>query len=103
MKSRYSAYKLHIVKYIIKTTHKKNKDFNTDLKTWGYDILQFCENCNFEQLTINKFIDGDTEAYVTFTAQIECENHDNSFSETSRFIKEYNMWYYADGKILDNL
>jgi len=103
MKSRYTAYKLHIAKYIIETTHKKNKDFTADIKIWEDDILQFCKKCNFEQLTIGEFIDGDFESFVTFTAQIKCENNDNSFSEKSRFIKESNRWYYADGKFLDNL
>ncbi len=96
MRSRYTAYKLHLPKYIIETTHKKNKDFTIDKQIWEEDILSFSKSCNFEQLTINEFIEGDLESYVAFTAQIKCENNDNSFSEKSRFIKECNRWYYSN-------
>jgi len=103
MRSRYTAYKLQIPKYIINTTHNKNIDFKIDNKIWEKEILEFCQNCNFDKLTIKEFIDGKNESFVTFEVKLECDNKDNSFIEKSRFIKEFNKWYYIDGIFLENL
>ena len=103
MKSRYSAYKLKLPKYIISTTNKNNIDFNTNTKQWEKEILEFCTNYSFEKLEIIDFIDDENESFVTFKATLIYQNKDSSIIEKSRFIKELNKWYYIDGVFLDNL
>jgi len=91
MKSRYSAFAVGNVDYIVKTsTFQKDKD----------DLKSFCDACVFYKLQIIEFIDGNSEAFVTFKATLFCDEQDNSFTEKSRFIKENGKWYYQSGQIL---
>ena len=100
MKSRYVAYKLQLVKYIIQTTHKDNKDYLDDFKIWENQILEFSKNCNFISLDIINIENGIISSYVTFKVELECEDQDSSFTEKSKFIKEDNIWYYHSGEFL---
>lgn len=102
MKSRYSAYCFGLLKYIIKTTHKENIDFQEDTVAWEKDIKSFCENTNFEQLKILNFIDGDNIAFVTFYAKLSSNGEDISFSEKSKFYKVNDIWMYHSGEFLEN-
>ena len=101
MKSRYCAYSLEKSEYIILTTHQNNRDFNTDTKVWNNDILDFSKNTKFEKLEILEFIDGQTESFVTFKANITQNKQDVSFVEKSRFVKENGKWQYIDGQFID--
>ena len=101
MKSRYCAYAIEKSEYIILTTHQNNRDFNTDTKAWNNDILDFSKNTKFEKLEILEFIDGETESFVTFKANITQNKQDVSFVEKSRFVKENGKWQYIDGQFID--
>ena len=101
MKSRYCAYAIEKSEYIILTTHQNNRDFNTDTKAWNNDILDFSKNTKFEKLEILEFIDGQTESFVTFKANITQNKQDVSFVEKSRFVKENEKWQYIDGQFID--
>lgn len=101
MKSRYCAYAIEKSEYIILTTHQNNRDFNTDTKAWNNDILDFSKNTKFEKLEILEFIDGQTESFVTFKANITQNKQDVSFVEKSRFVKENGKWQYIDGQFID--
>lgn len=97
MRSRYSAYALGLAVYIIKTTHKDNPQYLLDTKLWIQSILQFSKNTSFVGLDILEFIDGETEAYVTFVAHLKQGTKDTSFQEKSRFLKEGQQWKYVSG------
>jgi SEC-C motif-containing protein len=99
MKSRYSAYAVGNVEYIIKTTDKNNSDYKEDSKLWAKEIESFCTNTQFLSLNIIDFIDGDAEAYVTFKANLKIAKDDASFVEKSRFLKHDGRWYYHSAKI----
>lgn len=101
MKSRYCAYAIEKSEYIILTTHQNNRDFNTDTKVWNNDILDFSRNTKFEKLEILEFIDGQTESFVTFKANITQNKQDVSFVEKSRFVKENGKWQYIDGEFIN--
>ena len=91
MKSRYTAFVIGKIDYIIKTSTFQ-KDFD--------DLKSFSDNYDFKKLEILEFIDGDSEAFVTFRAIIFCKDQNNSFVEKSRFIKKENRWFYESGDIL---
>jgi SEC-C motif-containing protein len=91
MKSRYSAFAIGKIDYIIKTS-----TFQTDYD----DLKSFSDMCEFQKLEILEFCDGNSEAFVTFRATIFCQEQDNSFVEKSRFIKQGNIWLYESGEIL---
>lgn len=101
MKSRYSAYAANDYRYIIKTTHKGNKEFENDTDKWKDSILEFSKNTKFEKLDIIDFIDGQDEAFVTFKAIIFQGGIDVSFVEKSRFIKDDGVWYYHSGEFIN--
>jgi SEC-C motif-containing protein len=93
MRSRYSAFALHLADYIISTTHSKNIDYSNDISVWRNDIEQFCENTSFDGLKILEFIDGENESYVKFDALLNGEH----FIEKSRFLKVDEKWLYESG------
>ena len=87
MKSRYSAFAVGNVEYIVKTsTFQKDKT----------DLEQFCKECEFLKLEILDFSD----TTVTFKATIECNGADATFSEKSYFIQKDGRWLYESGEIL---
>jgi len=97
MRSRFCAYSLSNVDYIIKTTHQNNQDYNLDTITWEKDILNFCKYTDFVRLEIFETIEGLDESYVSFKAILKQENIDTSFTEKSRFLKVDGKWLYIDG------
>ena len=98
MRSRYTAYSICDAKYIIKTTHPLNKDFMEDKDIWKEDINNFSSEFKFQKLTILEFIEKTDISYVTFTAKLEHNNTDQSFTEKSKFTKINNNWFYLSGE-----
>ena len=100
MKSRYSAYVLKDVKYIINTTDVNNPDFTNDTTSWAKDIEEFCVNSDFKGLEILEFIPGDEISYVKFYVNLYIQNQDQSFTEKSKFVKVNNKWLYQSATFL---
>jgi SEC-C motif-containing protein len=94
MRSRYSAYALHLADYIIETTHPQGYVPSKD------EVLLFCKTTTFEGLKILKFVDGPKEAYVTFTAYLKQGGKNASFTEESYFVKTNGRWLYKSGRHL---
>jgi SEC-C motif domain protein len=97
MRSRYAAYAKKIPDYIIDTTHPSNPNYHQNRQEWVEEILKFSNKTIFENLDILEFIDGDSEAFVTFTAHLAAGKKDVSFTERSHFLKENDKWFYAAG------
>ena len=93
MKSRYSAFAVGDSNYIMKTTHPDNDDYTTQTAQWKSAIESFCTHTEFLGLKIIEFIDGETEAFVTFEADLSS----GLLKERSRFLKEDGKWLYVDG------
>ena len=93
MRSRYSAYALGIIEYIMTTTHPNNPDASIALSDWQTSIAEFSKTTQFIGLSILEFVDGENEAYVTFEARF-----DHGFmKEKSRFYKMNGKWLYHSG------
>ncbi len=89
MKSRFSAFAVGDIKYIIKTsTFQKDYD----------ELKAFSQNCEFKKLDILDV----GEDFVTFKATIICNGVDSSFIEKSFFVKKDGRWFYDRGEILEN-
>ncbi|MBM3201490.1 MAG: hypothetical protein FJZ56_03670 [Chlamydiae bacterium] len=97
MRSRYSAYALHLTKYILKTTHPKNPTYPVDLPLWTQQIEKFMKTTTFENLVIHEAQNDETTGVVTFTAVLKQKRHDTSFTEQSLFEKVDGRWLYKDG------
>ena len=94
MRSRYCAYALGMAEYIIRTTHPDNPDFTDNVSGWKEGILEFCRSTPFNGLKIVEFIDGESEAYVSFEASLGAY----TMKEKSRFLKAEGKWLYESGE-----
>lgn len=93
MRSRYSAYALGMIEYIMATTHPNNPDASISLADWQKGISEFAATTRFLGLKIIEFIDGDEEAFVTFEAQFD----HGVMKEKSRFLNVEGKWLYESG------
>jgi SEC-C motif-containing protein len=93
MRSRYSAFALGLAEYIMHTTHPNNPDYTDERESWRESILDFSKHTRFIALRITEFIDGDTEAFVTFEATFD----HGILKEKSRFLKPEDRWLYESG------
>ena len=97
MRSRYSAYALGLVGYIIKTTHPASPHRERDVRAWRKQLKAFCDRTQFVGLKIlDATQDGDT-ATVTFHAMLLDGGRDASFVEKSRFERVKGRWLYVEG------
>ncbi len=78
------------------TTHPHNTDFTEDLARWKQSILEFTDTTRFNGLKIVEFIDGETEAFVTFEALLD----HGILREKSRFLKIKGRWLYESGEFI---
>lgn len=101
MRSRFSAYALGLIDYIIKTSHPKNPCFNKDLKILKEEIKNFCKTTSFNDLEILDFVEKYNQAFVTFIAYLKTSNEDLTFTEISHFEKLNGKWLYKDGQIFE--
>lgn len=87
MRSRYSAYALGNVSYIMETTHSSHPDKSRPRKEWEAQILAFSKAAEFTGLEILEAQDN----FVTFRADLGSAG---SFTEKSEFEKEEGRWRY---------
>lgn len=95
MRSRYSAFVLGLVDYLIATTHhsKRLDDDATALR-------QTIEHTQWLGLKIiNTQQAGENEALVEFVAFYQ-DNGIAQLHEQSRFVFEDGRWFYVDGKFM---
>ncbi|MBI5273941.1 MAG: zinc chelation protein SecC [Chlamydiales bacterium] len=95
MRSRFSAYALGLVDYIIKTTHPGYRP----VKRFKESIQSFCKITKFDDLKIIEFVDGEKKAIVTFNAYLRQGKDNVSFQEKSSFEKVDGKWLYTKGSI----
>ena len=98
MRSRYSAYSLGLVDYIVKTTHPDHPDAKRPIEVRRQEIEEFCRTTIFKGLRILEFQEGETTGMVKFTAYLSMEGKDFSFTEKSTFQKVQNDWLYLKGE-----
>lgn len=98
MKSRYSAYAVGNVDYIIKTTHPEHVDSQKDLTVRKKNIAEFSKNTEFQKLEILGFEEGEPLSYVTFRVFLK-QDKPFTFTEKSAFKKHLGRWCYLSGEI----
>ena len=96
MRSRYSAYALGLVNYIIETTHVDNPHYRRDLSAWKKELAMFCKQTRFENLEILYTQEEGNFAVVSFKATLKQALQDVSFTEISSFKREGKKWFYLN-------
>ncbi|MDO3695734.1 YchJ family metal-binding protein [Wenyingzhuangia sp. chi5] len=93
MKSRYTAYVLGAIDYLMLSQHSSTRPFSEK-----EEILNWTKSVQWLELVIveakETHID---EGFVTFKALFIEDGVKNTIFEKSRFIKENNHWTYVDG------
>ncbi len=102
MKSRFTAFVVGNIDYIINTTHEENIEYSRDKSKWRDDIQDVVNSTDFNKLEIIEFIDGSDEAFVTFKLGLKQKGLDVSFIEKSKFLKIDGKWLYRSGEFLDD-
>lgn len=91
MRSRYSAYCIQAVDYLVETTHSSTRRFQNKK-----DILEWSKMNEWVKLEII----NTTETIVEFKAYYLNENFKATIHhERSRFKNENGTWFYVDGDI----
>ncbi len=97
MRSRYSAYALHLPDYIIETTHLDSPSFLKDPLLWRREITEFSRGTRFEKLEILHAEEKEDKGTVVFRAHLFQGNNNVSFQEDSSFLKVNGKWLYLNG------
>lgn len=95
MRSRYSAYVLHLADYLSATWHSSTRppelSFDDSEPRW----------CGLEILSTRQGGEDGERGEVEFVAQwLAPEGRSGGLHERSRFVREAGCWYYVDGDIL---
>lgn len=94
MRSRYSAFVLKQVDYLINTWHS-----SCQAAGFRQDIENGFAQTEWLGLTIFEHTDSEDahEGYVSFVARFKEHGKPGAIIERSRFLKENGQWYYIDG------
>ena len=99
MRSRYSAYALGLVDYIVKTTHPDHPDAKRPVEVRRKEIEEFCKTTAFKGLRILEVEEGESKGIVKFTVFLSMDGKDFSFTEKSTFEKVLGNWLYLKGDL----
>ena len=94
MRSRYSAYVLHLHDYLLATWHARTRPAAHDL----HDD----EQARWLGLEVKAAQEHGDEATVEFVARYRVGGRAHRLHETSRFLREGGRWYYLDGTFPDS-
>jgi SEC-C motif domain protein len=92
MRSRYSAYVMGDISYVLKTWHSSTRPPGIDPETtpnW----------CSLEIIHTERGQVGDDEGIVEFSAKALSQKKTFELHETSRFVKEDGQWLYVSGEV----
>lgn len=103
MRSRYSAFALGKIDYVIDTTDPEGEawlDEEETLEDWKDSLQTFSQSTEFQGLEVQDAeVDEEAgEARVTFHAELERGGYDASFTETSKFVRRDGEWMYTDAE-----
>lgn len=97
MRSRYCAYAIGAVDYLLATTHPEGPQFRADTREWADEVESFCMTTRFEGLEIRSSREQGDRGEVTFLARLRQAGGDASFVEHSVFVREQGRWLYYSG------
>ncbi len=98
MRSRYSAYVIVAVEYILRSTHPSTRRFYN-----AEDIEQWAKSSLWQKLEIISKSDGEEKhkkGTVEFKAYYtDVDGNPQIHHENSNFCKELGKWFFVDGNV----
>jgi SEC-C motif-containing protein len=98
MRSRYTAYTVHAVDYIVSTCIRK-KEQDIDIKSTR-EWSEKAKWLGLKVVSIEKGNESDTEGIVEFEAHYEQNNLRDIHHEKASFKKVDDVWFYDEGVIV---
>ena len=97
MRSRYSAYSLKLIDYLLETTHPDKR--TTDLRQAISDWAAQAEFYRLEIISTRQGEATDKIGKVEFIASYHQQGQKQQLRELSRFKRYRKLWVYLDGEI----
>lgn len=97
MRSRYAAYALGLVDYVLDTTAPDGPQAKPDRATWAAEVGEFARTTKFVGLEVQGSGERDDTGWVRFRAVLTRGGRDASFAEKSAFVKKDGRWLYVSG------
>lgn len=94
MRSRYSAFALGEIDYLIDTLATAHPDREEDPTALRIALREVCRTGRFMGLTVYEAHEEGERATVRFRARVFSGGVDRSFEETSDFVRERDGWRY---------
>jgi SEC-C motif-containing protein len=98
MRSRFAAYALALLDYIIATTHPDGPEYQNDVLRWRMQLAEFSRTTSFVGLQVLSNEDSDSGSVVSFRAELTQGEQDASFAERSLFVRHEGRWLYHSGE-----
>ena len=95
MRSRYTAYVIKNVDYLLKTWHPSTRPLRLDSQT-------IPDWCGLQVIRSEAGAESDNRGVVEYEAKAIVRKKIHNLHEISRFVKENNQWLYVDGDILES-
>lgn len=95
MRSRYSAFCVKNIPYLINTTDPQARGHLEEVS-----YKEWAEMAVFKKLDLISYDDLGNKGHVEFKAYYEIENKEQLHHEYSKFRKQAGVWYYREGKDL---
>ena len=99
MRSRYSAYALGLVDYILHTADPAGPHGGVSQRA---SVVAFCRDTRFEALEVLDASESGDRGTVSFRARLSRGGVDVSFGERSAFRRIEGRWLYLSGQPLDD-
>ena len=95
MRSRYTAYTLAEIDYIMKTHHSSSRPLSEymEIKKWAKRVKWL----KLEVLNTKDGLENDEEGFVEFKAHFKELFKKKVIHENSYFVKENGEWFYVSG------
>jgi SEC-C motif-containing protein len=97
MRSRYAAYALGLVDYVLDTTAPDGPRAQPDRRAWAADVARFAQGTRFVGLEILGGASEGDAGWVKFRAILTQGGGDASFEERSTFVRRAGRWLYFGG------
>ena len=95
MRSRYTAYALNNLDYIMATTHPDSPHFSNNSFEWRRDLESFSLNTQFAGLQVLS-VELDTVTFRATLLELAVPKRDISFTECSLFRRVNGRWLYVE-------
>ncbi len=97
MRSRFSAYALHLTDYIIQTTDPTGTMWKDDAQAWRAEIEDFSRHTAFRELKVEQASADGEEGLVRFRCVLMMGDQEQEVAERSRFRRVGGRWLYHSG------